>query len=137
MAHTFFVLLNAVSGPAARMNTILVMKKLLHSLGLLFVLLSFVSCGGKDTIDIYGKISGKVTDVSTGEPLAAAQVTLIPSANTIQTSAEGVFAFSGLDEGQYTVSVQKTGYQANRKNVTVISGETTEVVVPLSVIPVN
>lgn len=119
------------------MNTILVMKKLLHSLGLLFVLLSFVSCGGKDTIDIYGKISGKVTDVSTGEPLAAAQVTLIPSANTIQTSAEGVFAFSCLDEGQYTVSVQKTGYQANRKNVTVISGETTEVVVPLSVIPVN
>ncbi len=113
------------------------MKKLLRSLGLVTVLLSLVSCGGNDTLDIYGIISGKVTDVSTGEPLNAAQVTLIPGSSTIQTTSDGTFSFAGLEEGQYTVSVQKDGYQANRKNVTVISGETTETVVTLSKIPHN
>ncbi len=112
-------------------------KTILWLLGLFIACLCAVSCGGKDVIDIYGKISGKVTDVSTGETLSAAQVTLIPGANTIQTSSDGTFAFSGLEEGQYTVSVQKEGYQANRKNVTVVSGETTEVVVTLNIIPKN
>lgn len=88
-------------------------------------------------IDIYGSISGKVTDVASGEPLSAAQVTLIPGANTIQTSSDGTFVFSGLEEGQYTVSVQKDGYQANRKNVTVVSGEKTEITVTLAIIPKN
>ena len=113
------------------------MKKLLRSLGLVTVLLSLVSCGGNDTLDIYGIISGKVTDVSTGEPLNAAQVTLIPGANTIQTSENGEFSFSGLNEGQYTISVQKDGYQSNRKDVTVVSGESTEIVITLKVIPKN
>lgn len=88
-------------------------------------------------IDIYGSISGIVTDVSTGESLTAAQVTLIPGANTIQTSSDGSFSFSGLDEGQYTISVQKDGYQSNRKNVTVVSGEKTEITVTLEIIPKN
>ena len=112
-------------------------KIVLFALWLVIACLCVVSCGGKDVIDIYGSISGKVTDVSSGEPLIAAQVTLIPGANTIQTSENGEFSFSGLNEGQYTISVQKDGYQANRKNVTVISGEKTEIIVTLAVIPKN
>ena len=112
-------------------------KTILWALGLSIACLCAVSCGGKDVFDIYGSISGKVTDVSTGEPLNAAQVTLVPGANTIQTSSDGTFVFSGLEEGQYTVSVQKDGYQANRKNVTVVSGEASEVIVTLTEIPKN
>lgn len=112
-------------------------EAILWALGLFTACLCAVSCGGKDVIDIYGSISGKVTDVSSGEPLSAAQVTLIPGANTIQTSSDGSFAFLGLEEGQYTVSVQKDGYQANRKNVTVVSGEKTEITVTLAIIPKN
>jgi len=56
-------------------------------------------------------------------------------AMTTQTGSDGSFSFLGLDEGQYVVSVQKTGYQSNRKNVTIVSGETVSVVVPLTVIP--
>ena len=108
-------------------------KTILWALGLFTACLCAVSCGGKDVIDIYGSISGKVTDVSSGKPLSTAQVTLIPGANTIQTSSDGSFAFLGLEEGQYTVS----GYQANRKNVTVVSGEKTEITVTLAIIPKN
>ena len=105
--------------------------------GILLPMMLLGSCKSDYTLDIYGAISGKVTDVSSGAPLPAAQVTLIPSSKTVQTTDDGTFSFTGLEEGQYTVSVQKDGYQANRKNVTVVSGETTELVVPLTEIPKN
>lgn len=96
------------------------------------------SCAGDYVLDIYGTISGKVTDYSTGEPLQAAVVTLVQTSSTVQTDADGTFSFTGLEEGNYTVSVQKDGYMPDRKNeVTVISGETTSIVVSLKVIPQN
>ncbi len=95
------------------------------------------SCGNDYTLDIYGSIEGRVADVTTGEPIKAAQVTLLPSSKTIQTSDNGVFSFAGLDEGKYTVSVQKDGYQSNRKDITVVSGENSEIVITLKVIPKN
>lgn len=104
-------------------------------LGLLLAAFCLSSCSGTGDFDLYGSISGRITDVSTGEPLNAASVTIIPGAGTIQTSSDGVFYFSGLDEGQYTVSVQKNGYQPNRKNITVISGENLQVDIQLARIP--
>lgn len=114
------------------------MKSILRFLAsILFPLALLCSCKSDYALDIYGSISGKVNDVSTGAPLPAAQVTLVPGSKTIQTTEDGTFSFTDLDEGQYTVSVQKDGYQANRKNVTVVSGETSEIVVTLTVIPQN
>lgn len=95
------------------------------------------SCGEDYTLDVYGSIKGKVTDISNGEPIKAAQVTLLPSSKTILSLDDGTFSFSGLDEGKHTVSVQKYGYQANRQDVTVVSGENTEMVITLMVIPSN
>lgn len=109
--------------------------KLSLCLGLFVSILFLSSCSDKEAVDIYGTINGKVTDTSTGEPLNAAVVTLVPGSATIQTTTDGTFSFSGLEEGQYTVSVQKDGYQANRKNVTVISGEETNIVITLTTIP--
>lgn len=105
--------------------------------GVMLPVFILASCKNDYALDIYGSISGTVTDSKSGEPLPAAQVTLVPSARTIQTAADGTFSFAGLDEGQYTVSVQKDGYQSNRKNVTVVSSEVTEVVVSLTIIPRN
>lgn len=93
------------------------------------------ACKSNYTLDIYGKISGRVTDAKDGNPLSAATVTLVPGSKTQQTGADGSFLFENLDEGQYTVSVQKSGYQPNRKNLTVISGETIKTVVTLTTIP--
>lgn len=109
--------------------------KLSLFLCLLVSIILFLSCGDKETIDIYGSIDGKVTDAATGKPLNAAIVTLVPGASTYQTAEDGAFSFVELDEGQYTVSVQKDGYQPNRKNITVNSGEKTDIVVSLTIIP--
>ena len=100
-------------------------------------LLMLCSCGNDYALDIYGSIEGRITEASTGDPVNAAQVTLLPGSKSVQTSSDGVFQFKGLDEGKYTVSVQKEGYQANRKDVIVVSGESAEIVVTLKEIPKN
>ena len=113
------------------------MRTILRAIaGFILPAMLFCSCADDYTLDIYGTISGKVTDYSTGEPLQAALVTLVQSSSTVQTESDGTFSFEGLEEGQYTVSVQKDGYKPDRKNdVTVVSGETTTIVVSLEVIP--
>ena len=105
--------------------------------GLLLSILILLSCSNNNSVEIYGTISGKVTDDSSGNPLSAVQVTLVPGAKTIQTTDDGSFSFSGLDEGSYTVQVQKNGYKPNHKNVRVVSGEKTEVTIPLELINYN
>lgn len=103
--------------------------------GVMLPVLLLSSCGSDYVLDIYGSISGKVTDSLTGLPVNAAQVTLVPGASTVQTDTEGSFSFTSLKEGRYTISVQKSGYQANRKDITVVSGEETAIVITLSAIP--
>ena len=103
----------------------------------LIVSILFLSSCKKDSVDIYGSISGKVIDFGSGEPISAAVVTLSPGANTFLTSTDGSFTFSELEEGyNYTVSAQKDGYQDNyKKNITVTSGEEIKIVIPLIVRP--
>lgn len=87
--------------------------------------------------DIFASISGAVTDATNGNPLENVSVTIIPGANSVLTDSNGNFQFTGLEEGQYTISAQKSGYQSNRKNITAVSGETVSANITLAVIPVN
>lgn len=113
------------------------MKRILGLFAVLIMSVFLLCECSSYNLEIYGNISGKITDASTGNPLPLAQVTLIPGANTVQTSIDGTFSFTRLEEGQYTVSVQKEGFQANRKNIKVVSGETTEIIVTLTKIHFN
>lgn len=81
----------------------------------------------KTQYDLFGNISGTVIDVDTGEPIQQATVTLSPTSKNTYTGMDGQFEFHELDAQQYTVTVQKTGYWANRKIVNVNAGETTNV----------
>lgn len=109
-----------------------------HKLALVAVMLSammLTGCDDDDDYDPYSAISGVVTDYDTGLPLDNAAVTLSPTGLTASTDAAGVFAFSDLDAQQYTILVQKAGYQPNRKVVTAVSGEGVNVSIPLTRIP--
>ena len=100
------------------------------------VLLVFsVSCSNTNDYDFFAKIQGTVTDYQTGEPLQNASITLSPSGISMQTDADGFYRFEGLDIQQYTVTVQKMGYQPNRKTITALSGETHQVDIQLTIIP--
>ena len=92
---------------------------------------------GCDSTDyeIFAKIQGTVTDHQTGAQLENASVTLSPSGVTKQTDANGFYRFEELDAQQYTITVQKSGYQPNRKTITAMSGETMQVDIQLTIIP--
>jgi len=92
-------------------------------------------CSSSDDYEIFAKIQGTVTDYQTGTPLENASVILSPSGLSQQTDANGIYQFGELDAQQYTITVQKSGYQPNRKTITAISGETQQVDIQLTVIP--
>lgn len=92
-------------------------------------------CGGNDDYELYSTIKGYVSDYETGVPIEGATVTLSPSGQTSLTDGAGNFSFSNLDSQQYTLTVQKTGYQPNRKSIHAISGEEVDVIITLLKIP--
>lgn len=98
------------------------MKKILFVICCLLVLWGTVSCT-KNEYDLFSTITGTVTDAETGEPVPAAVVTLSPGGKTSTTGSDGVYEFTDLDIRQYTIMVQKEGYQTNRKITTTVAGE--------------
>lgn len=94
--------------------------------------LVWISCSGSEDYDLFASLYGKVTDVRSGKPVANASIILIPSGISLQTGDDGLFLFDNLDVQQYTILVQKDGYQINRKTVTAISGEDIEINIQLT-----
>lgn len=86
----------------------------------------FAACSTAD-YDHFGDIRGMVLDDDTGEPVLQATVTLSPTLKNAYTYTDGAFEFHELEEGNYTITVQKTEYNTNRKTVTINAGETTNV----------
>lgn len=94
-------------------------------------LICFSSCNPVTDYDVYSTVYGIVTDSADGEPVSGASVMLIPGSKTQLTGQDGNFQFDNLDPKQYTLSVQKTGYQTNRKVLTAVSGEDIQVSIQL------
>lgn len=96
------------------------MKKIL--LLCLVALPLFLSCS-KEEVDSFGTLYGVVSDTKTGDPLSNVTVTLSPSGTTKLTGSDGLFEYTELTPQQYTITVQKSGYQTNRKTITAVAGE--------------
>ena len=81
-------------------------------LTLLTIALSLViinhSCKPKE--EELGSIYGVVTDKATGEPVKNANVQLRPSGETSLTGIDGRYEFLDLKNGNYSITVSKTGY---------------------------
>jgi len=108
------------------------MKKIAKILlGCTFLLLVCAGCS-KTEPNLYATLYGIVSDSETGEPIANANVALSPGGKTKTTGTDGQYEFLSLDPQQYTITVQKTGYQTNRKTVTAVSSEKTEANIPLT-----
>src|SRR5207237_7177935 len=59
-----------------------------------------------------GSISGTVTDSITGAPVADAVVTVVGTAFTAKTGADGRFTITGVPAGSYRIRVRMLGYTA-------------------------
>lgn len=105
------------------------MKKMLY-LAVFCLPLFFIGCE-KRIVDITGTLSGTVVEMTTGDVIAKALITLSPSGKNTYTGEDGFFEFQDLDAQQYTVTVQADGYSTNRKTVTIIAGATERINVTL------
>lgn len=106
--------------------------KRLGFLTLLIILLSFFSCDPIE-YDMFGDIEGTVLDYDTNEPLEYVSVLLSPGGKNTTTTADGKFTFSELDAKQYSITVQKSGYETNIKTVNVIASETSQVMITMKI----
>lgn len=87
----------------------------------LFLIISCV----KDEETTTGRIYGIVVDAQTGEPVQGANVSLTPGGKSAITGSSGNYEFTDLEMGQYKIQVQKTGYQSNLKQISVVVGQVT------------
>jgi hypothetical protein len=107
------------------------MKKIAILLGCALFIGAYSGCS-KDEPDVYATLYGVIADYETGEPVVGASVVLSPGGKTKTTGSDGAYEFPNLDPAQYTVTVQKMGYQTNRKTVTAVVGEKTQANIPLT-----
>lgn len=89
------------------------------------------SCS-EDNPSFFATLRGTVTDYATGELIENAVVTISPLNITQRTDKTGSFCFKELEPQSFTIIVQKTDYQPNRKTITAISGEEMEINIPLA-----
>ena len=72
-------------------------------------------------------IEGTVTKLSDGSPVPEASITISSSALgtlTATTDANGAYAISQADAGNYVLTVEKAGFNVMTDNVTLIEGQT-------------
>ncbi len=103
----------------------------LIKLSLVLFIVSLCSSCAQVEYDMFGTLSGQVIEASTGNPLSNVSVLLSPGGKNTYTGSDGTFTFANLDPQQYTIMVQKEGYQTNRKSVNLVVAETTNVIITM------
>lgn len=100
------------------------MKRALLRYTLLLLSLLQLSCT-KDIVDTTGNLVGVVTDARSGALLSGASVALTPTGKTYTTGVDGKYEFRDIEFQEYSVSVSKSGYKADKKTAYVQAGRDT------------
>ncbi len=105
------------------------MKRLKIILWMLFILIvyGFNILQAQET----GRVRGKVTDKTTGEPLPGANVIIEGTSLGAAASLDGEFNIRSVPPGNYNMIVKYIGYKDEKIPITVLSGKTLEVNVKL------
>lgn len=98
------------------------MKKII---GIFILLMLVCSCSENVEELLKGSINGSVSDGTTGEPVPVVNVSLSPGGKSTVTGSDGSFSFENLDTGEYSITLQKEGYESAREDITVKLGDPT------------
>src|SRR5512138_641181 len=72
-----------------------------------------------------GTITGRVTDAANGQPVAAAQVSIVGTNVGTQATTEGVYTLRGVNPGSVELRVLRVGFAETKQPITVTAGQTT------------
>jgi len=88
----------------------------------LLCLLGLALVPGRAHAQNTGRITGTVTDATSGQPLAAATVSVAGTTRSTVTDAEGRYTLTGVAAGTRTVSAARLGSATVQRTVTVAAG---------------
>jgi outer membrane receptor protein involved in Fe transport len=91
--------------------------------------------GLSSTISKAQTIKGKVTDLSTNEPLVGATVKLEGTKYITFVKLDGTFSFNKISKGNYNVSASYRGYKNNANEVAIIVADTEAKIVNIGLEP--
>ncbi|MBW8838303.1 MAG: carboxypeptidase-like regulatory domain-containing protein [Gemmatimonadetes bacterium] len=92
------------------------------------LIVAFAAALGSGTALAQGtqaRLTGKITDKESGQPIPFAQIQLVGTNLGTQTNQQGVYVVRGLPAGSHTVRVIALGYQAGQQSVTVSATQET------------
>lgn len=87
----------------------------------IILLMAIIVCSITVIAQTTGKVSGKVTDGNTGDPLVGATVTVKRTNNSVITGADGSFVLTNIKPGKATLVVSYIGY-ADRESTVDVPG---------------
>lgn len=88
------------------------------------VVVLLLAGGAQATLAQAGRLSGQVTDASTGAPLEGARVLVTGTSLLETTDREGRYTFRSIQPGHYQVRSLRIGYQPKVDTVTIARDET-------------
>lgn len=100
------------------------------------IVIMSISCT-ETAITTDSRISGSVSDKTTGAPVPTVQLTLNPGGASTVTGTDGSFSFQNLNPGEYTITLTKEGYNTGTDNITVSPGQQVQVHLLIERIPAN
>jgi TonB-linked SusC/RagA family outer membrane protein len=81
-------------------------------------------------------ITGRVTDASTREPIAAAQVAVVGTTTGASTNSEGQYTIRGVRPGVVELRVLRVGYSERKQSVTVAAGQAATADFAIAAVPI-
>ncbi len=99
----------------------------------LFIFILFVFVSAVNAQSGVGKLTGKVVDAGTKEPLIGANIVVLETSAGAATDVDGNYFILNINPGTYSVKVSYVGYAPKTlENVRIVSGITYELNVELS-----
>ncbi|MDA8105786.1 MAG: carboxypeptidase regulatory-like domain-containing protein [Nitrospiraceae bacterium] len=98
----------SASGYAGQSSSIMIMAGVTTDIGTVYLTPSPTST----------TVSGKVTDLSTGQPIPNADVSIVGTTLSVKTNSNGAYSISGIDLLEFTVKASATGYDSKSLAIT-------------------
>jgi TonB-linked SusC/RagA family outer membrane protein len=84
-----------------------------------------------------GVVSGRVTDVATGQPVVSAQVQVLGTGLGVETNNDGQFVIRGVRPGPVQLRILRVGFAEARQASAVQAGQTSTVNVTMRAVPLT
>jgi Tol biopolymer transport system component len=104
--------------------------KILEKILILIIVCLLFSCGEETTFGVveFGKITGRVVEANSFEPIENAKITLSPTNNTTFTDVNGEFVYEEVPVNEYSIEASKEDFLTGFEPVSVTVDATVNIV---------